>query len=221
MQVLYLQKLNLKHKKRLVPAVGPGTSPDHNVEVNVVGQKALGLAINPVESQLASHVSSNPRLNFLVYVPMVEQTPLRIESEEELLDSNAFLLPRWGGVLVHNMEDAAALFRSQRQRFDSVRSEVDMGPVMGTFLAQLRLLLGLQDYQPLSEVRFLPLTMAKGQAPIREWERDFLTRLRTLENLHLARATLQSLAHLLSQVKIFYLLFDGRSHNSCFRSPTW
>ena len=46
-QVLYLTSLNVK--------------PRNTGQLKVVSQKDLGLAINPVESQLASHVSSNPR----------------------------------------------------------------------------------------------------------------------------------------------------------------
>ena len=46
-QVLYLTSLNVK--------------PRNTGQLKLVSQKDLGLAINPVESQLASHVSSNPR----------------------------------------------------------------------------------------------------------------------------------------------------------------
>ena len=46
-QVLYLTSLNVK--------------PRNTGRLKVVSEKNLGLAINPVESQLASHVSSNPR----------------------------------------------------------------------------------------------------------------------------------------------------------------
>lgn len=56
-QVLYLTSLNLHPQKK------QGR--------HVVTAKDLGLAINPVEGQLASHVSSSPTLNFLVYIPKV------------------------------------------------------------------------------------------------------------------------------------------------------
>lgn len=44
----------------------------------LVGAKDLGVAINPIEAQLASHVSERPRLNFLVYVPTEEQVRILI-----------------------------------------------------------------------------------------------------------------------------------------------
>ena len=88
-QVLYLTSLNVK--------------PQRQSKVNVVSKEGLGLAINPVESQLASHVSSRPRLHFLAYVPTSEQAPLHIVNEKrEILGSNAFLVPRWGGVAIYN-----------------------------------------------------------------------------------------------------------------------
>jgi predicted amino acid-binding ACT domain protein len=36
--------------------------------INVVGEDNLGLAVN-MESQLASHISSFPAINFLAYIP--------------------------------------------------------------------------------------------------------------------------------------------------------
>jgi phosphatidylinositol glycan class S len=181
-QVLYLTRLNL--------------SPKKSGELNVVTQKDLGLAINPVENQLASHVSSNPRLNFLVYVPTLDQSPLHIvHKNNELLAENSFLIPRWGGVTFYNIEKA------NNNNKGPADVDVDTTKVMGVFLAQLRLLLGLQqvtDADLPDGARFLPL--ASSDVGIRTWERDFLYRLRMLENLELSRVTLQSLAHLLSQI---------------------
>jgi len=80
-QVVYLQRLDIK------PRAAQGGY--------ILSGRDLGLAINPVESQLASHVSSKPRLNFLAYVPTVEQSPLHIvDNEGNKVDSNAFLIPR-------------------------------------------------------------------------------------------------------------------------------
>ena len=36
--------------------------------IYAVGEDSLGLAVN-MESQLASHISSNPAINFLAYIP--------------------------------------------------------------------------------------------------------------------------------------------------------
>lgn len=48
----------------------------------------------------ASFVSQNPALNFLVYTSPCDQTPLQVIGEDGTeLESNAFLVPQWGGTL--------------------------------------------------------------------------------------------------------------------------
>ncbi len=195
-QVVYLQKLNIKSQKHRI---------NKQRDVNLIRQKDLGLAINPVESQLSSHVSSNPRLNFLVYIPTVDQSPLHIAEDDKskhLLESNAFLIPRWGGVLIHNSLDAVSNYRMKKQKFNTIKTEVDDAAIMGTFIMQLRLLLGLQDHSGKdNSTKIIPLTLGSDKTPpLHDWEHDYLLRLRTSENLHLTRATLQSLAHLLWQI---------------------
>ncbi|TRY63540.1 hypothetical protein TCAL_03657 [Tigriopus californicus] len=170
-QVLHLTSLNLR--------------PETKGGVHFVTARDCGLAINPVESQLASHVSSNPRLNFLLYVPPMEQSPLVIKKNdhsEEPLESNAFIIPRWGGVAIHNPAPGDT-------------SEIHLGKYMSIFLSQLRLLLGLQsDSQAPNGIVVLP------HPSLRSWEYDYLMRSRILENLVLTRLTLQSLSHLLTQI---------------------
>ena len=195
-QVLYLAKLNLKTK-----AEGAR---------HTVTQSDLGLAINPVENQLASHVSVNPRLNFLVYVPATDdKAPLHIVGEsggdgvEEpiVFDSNSFLIPRWGGVSIYNVPRSNA---SVEGRLHSESApEIDMKKVMSVFLAQLRELLGVQPINEkmlLAEKKTILLPIPSPESGLRTWEKDTLSRLRTLENLELCRVTLSSLSHLLSQI---------------------
>ena len=194
-QVLYLAKLNLKTK-----AEGAR---------HTVTQSDLGLAINPVENQLASHVSFNPRLNFLVYVPATDgKGPLHIvcESKDDgvekpgVFDSNSFLIPRWGGVSIYNVPRSNA---SEEDGFQEAAPEIDMKKVMSVFLAQLRELLGVQPiYEKvlLEEKKTILLPIPSPESGLRTWEKDSLFRLRTLENLELSRVTLSSLSHLLSQI---------------------
>ena len=190
-QVLYLAKLNLKTK-----AEGAR---------HTVTEKDLGLAINPVENQLASHVSSNPRLNFLVYVPATdEKGPLHIVGQSEgegAESSNSFLIPRWGGVTIYNVPQSNASAES-RIHHESA-PQIDMKKVMSVFLTQLRELLGVQRINEkglLAEKKTTLLPIPSPESGLRTWEMDSLFRLRTLENLELSRVTLQSLSHLLSQI---------------------
>eukprot|EP00095_Tigriopus_kingsejongensis_P009045 maker-scaffold308_size214241-snap-gene-0.26 protein:Tk09045 transcript:maker-scaffold308_size214241-snap-gene-0.26-mRNA-1 annotation:"gpi transamidase component pig-s-like" len=172
-QVLFLTSLNLKPRA--------GAEGAHYVTA-----RDCGLAINPVESQLASHVSSHPRLNFLLYVSPAAHSPLFITREDEetrVLESNAFLIPRWGGVAIHN------------QPTDAPDDEIALDQYTDVFLSQLRLLLGLQR-----QADWPQSVSGLAQSRIRLWEYDYLLRTRTLENLVLTRLTLQSLSHLLTQI---------------------
>ena len=163
-QILYMKNLNLK--------------PRRKGDFYVVDSASLGLAINPIEGHLATHVSSRPRLNFLVYIPPKEKSPLYID-DKDAVSGNAFLIPRWGGVLIYNGDNR----------------NIDVDKVMRVFVAQIKLLLGLKN-QRNDDFDVLP---PKSQA-LRFWEKDFLYRFRTLEHLVHAKVTLQALAHLLNQI---------------------
>ena len=87
------------------------------------------------------------RLNFLAYVPTEDQTPLHIldggssaNPGESILDSNAFLIPKWGGVAIYNPE----LKKDEKNDRGRIEHNMEMEKVAAIFLTQLRELLGLQ-----------------------------------------------------------------------------
>lgn len=50
--------------------------------------------------------SSNPVLNFLLYVPDTHHSPLHIQDhKKKRVPSNAFHSPRWGGIMVRRHQD--------------------------------------------------------------------------------------------------------------------
>jgi hypothetical protein len=56
-----------------------------------------------------SPADTGPRLNFVVYVPPVEQMPLELRRADGTpAEWNAFLAPNWGGVVVQNLPTNAA-----------------------------------------------------------------------------------------------------------------
>ena len=119
--MVYLTPLN-------IPAADSGSvelSPDQ-----------LGLAVNTVESVLASQSSNSPGLNMMVYVPPVESSPLTVSQS----DTNSFLLPRWGGVHIYNY-----VSRDQQNVKFPIDIEIDMERVMGVWVGQLRSLLGVEE----------------------------------------------------------------------------
>jgi len=164
-QVLYLTALNLGED-------GSGLGPED-----------LSLAVNGVESSLASQSSRSPALHLLVYVPTLQVSPVSIRGST----TNSFLVPGWGGVTVYNYE------KEEEQVKFPHRMEVDMDHVMGVFIGQLRSLLGVKSLG-------VGLALPPPKVGIRTWERDLMLRQRALENILESRTTLRSLSHLLSQI---------------------
>ncbi|XP_074529020.1 GPI transamidase component PIG-S isoform X2 [Halichoeres trimaculatus] len=154
---------------------------------------SLAHVINPVEARLGSNAaSSNPVLNFLLYVPDANHSPLHIhDSHKQEVISNAFHSPRWGGIMVYNVND----FHGPEAVFP-VNINIDMTKVMGVFLAQLRLLLGVQSSTPPPGFLMAPCS----SVGLADWELDRLMWSRTVENVATATTTITSLAQLLDQI---------------------
>ncbi|CAJ1063947.1 GPI transamidase component PIG-S [Xyrichtys novacula] len=158
-----------------------------------INSDSLAHVINPVEARLGSNAaSSNPVLNFLLYVPDAAHSPLHIlDRQKQEVTSNAFHSPRWGGIMVYNVngfyEPEAAL---------PVDININMAKVMGVFLAQLRLLLGVQSSSPPPGFLMAPC----GSVGLADWELDRLMWSRSVENVATATTTITSLAQLLDQI---------------------
>ncbi|KAM7398030.1 hypothetical protein PAMA_006075 [Pampus argenteus] len=154
---------------------------------------SLAHVINPVEARLGSNAaSSDPVLNFLLYVPDANHSPLYInDRKKQEVPSNAFHSPRWGGIMVYNVDS----FYGPEAVFP-VDININMAKVMGVFLAQLRLLLGVQSSTPLPGFLVAPC----GSTGLADWELDRLMWSRSVENIATAATTITSLAQLLDQI---------------------
>ncbi|KAG0163548.1 hypothetical protein DFQ30_011391 [Apophysomyces sp. BC1015] len=154
--------------------------------------------VNSAEWNLASTISSHPTINFILYVPSADQSPLWIyDSQNEPLSSNAFLIPRWGGVAIKNLPKSALTEKSYRL------SKKDLKPTMKIFASQLRSLMGINDHQ--SQSPTLPLDFnitfaSASQTAITMLGKDTLIRQRTIENIVDAASTLKSLAQLVTEI---------------------
>ncbi|KAI9267737.1 phosphatidylinositol-glycan biosynthesis class S protein [Helicostylum pulchrum] len=153
--------------------------------------------VNSAEWNLASTITSYPSINFILYVPSQEESPLRIhDSKDQPLLTSAFLIPRWGGITIKNPPKTS----EQEYRF----TKKDLQPIMKIFISQLRSLIGIQDletniYQKLPsgyQVTFEPAT----KTGITVLEKDNLIRMRTLENVVNTISTLKSLAQLVDEI---------------------
>ncbi|XP_035233142.1 GPI transamidase component PIG-S-like, partial [Stegodyphus dumicola] len=156
----------------------------------VLNLEHLPSLINPVEARLGSDISVDPNLNFVVYIPTKEQTPLRIyDSKGQPVSSNAFLLPQWGGFLMFNcpMPENSSLPHTVN---------LDVHAVMEVFLSQFRLLLGLLEMDSLSDEN----CQVMPSSSIHKWEVDFLLRKNSQEYLSSAISSLSSLSQLLKTI---------------------
>eukprot|EP00057_Strongylocentrotus_purpuratus_P030336 XP_781371.3 PREDICTED: GPI transamidase component PIG-S-like isoform X2 [Strongylocentrotus purpuratus] len=176
-QVLYYTSLSVKPKKKDSSFYFSHSSLPH--------------IITPVEAKLGSHATNFPNLNFVVYIPPLDQSPLYIHSSNgKPVSTNAFLSPRWGGVLIHNTpipdENATR----------PVWVEVKNSAVMPVFLAQLRLLLGIPSPDDIESV----LLEKPKEHSVLDWEYDSLLRRHCVENLASASASLFSLSQLLEKI---------------------
>ncbi|KAM9451427.1 GPI transamidase component PIG-S [Clarias gariepinus] len=172
-----------------------GVTPrfDNTVSAYVLNTASLAHVINPVEARLGSNAASSyPVLNFLLYVPEAHHSPLFIrDHRKNEVPSNAFHSPRWGGIMVYNVND---MYEPEAEF--PVDININMGKVMGVFLAQLRLLLGVQKTQPPPGF----LLQSPGSAGLTDWELDRLLWSRSVENVATATTTITSLAQLLDRI---------------------
>ncbi|XP_029028629.1 GPI transamidase component PIG-S [Betta splendens] len=172
-----------------------GVNPrfDSSYNAYTLNAESLAHVINPVEARLGSNAaSSNPMLNFLLYVPDVQRSPLYIhDHKKQAVPSNAFHSPRWGGIMVYNVND----YYGPDAEFP-VDININMAKVMGVFLAQLRLLLGVQTSSHPPGFVMAPC----GNTGIADWELDRLMWSRSVENIATATTTITSLAQLLDQI---------------------
>ncbi|KAK5608710.1 hypothetical protein CRENBAI_021287 [Crenichthys baileyi] len=172
-----------------------GVNPryDSSRSAYMLNADSLAHVINPVEARLGSNAaSSNPVLNFLLYVPDSHHSPLYIQDHhKQEVPSNAFHSPRWGGIMVYNVDSSYG----PEAEFP-VDININMAKVMGVFLAQLRLLLGVQSSPPPPGFLVAPC----GGTGLADWELDRLMWSRSVENIATATTTITSLAQLLDQI---------------------
>uniref|UniRef100_A0A8D0BXQ5 Phosphatidylinositol glycan anchor biosynthesis class S n=1 Tax=Salvator merianae TaxID=96440 RepID=A0A8D0BXQ5_SALMN len=172
-----------------------GVTPRYDASSSsyILSAYSLPHVINPVEARLGSSAASlYPVLNFLLYVPERTHSPLYIQDKDgNPVPTNAFHSPRWGGIMVYNVDPEASNETSLPRRVD-----INMVQVMEVFLAQLRLLFGIQ-MGPLPDGALLENS---GNQGLSDWELDRLLWARTVENVATVSTTLTSLAQLLDKI---------------------
>ncbi|KAI0066818.1 hypothetical protein BV25DRAFT_1795711 [Artomyces pyxidatus] len=167
-------------------AFAPYEIKSDNEEIHGLTQEDLKVFVNSAEWTLSSSVSNDPVLHFILFIPSVPHTPLRIlDNDHNPTSSNAFILPQWGGIVLLNLPPDTSS--------PPHLSEGDLAHTFSIFRTQLLKLLGVSD---------LPAGVepADTHLPLTKWQLDTLYRQRAIENAHSSQETLQSIIKLVDQI---------------------
>jgi len=163
---------------------------------NFLKTEALSRFVNKGEWDLVSPVSSFPSINCVIYIPDSKLRPVFIQdSRGEILPSNAFLIPRWGGVVIYNPRINSLEIGNRMIRLNTT----DLQPLMKIFISQIRALIGikkLNDYQ----LESFNINFATSPNGLTGWEKDALIRKNILQNLIKTSETLGSLSSLIQSI---------------------
>nr|POE77788.1 gpi transamidase component pig-s like [Quercus suber] len=110
--------------------------------------------INAAEWPLSPSIGAGPTINFVLYIPSDEQSPLVIGQT----GGNSWLVPQWGGVQILNLPSSAA-------HHQTLTAE-DLEPVMLIFADQLTSLLGLAPDPASLSIRISRLTRERATSLI-------------------------------------------------------
>ncbi|KAI9755619.1 MAG: GPI transamidase component [Lichina confinis] len=113
--------------------------------------------INAAEWPLSPSIGGAPTLNFVVYVPSRDVTPLVIKEN----GGNSWLVPQWGGLVILNRQvnsSHAEASSPPESTLSSHVTEQDLHPALITFSHQLLSLLGAPLSPPSLPLRLMTLT---------------------------------------------------------------
>ena len=108
--------------------------------------------INAAEWPLSPDIGSGPTINFVLYVPSKDQSPLVLAET----GGNSWLVPQWGGVQILNPTG---------EQPDKLTAE-DLRPAMLTFSEHLSSLLGVSQSPPSLSLRISSLTRERAMSLI-------------------------------------------------------
>ncbi|KZS87266.1 hypothetical protein SISNIDRAFT_447022 [Sistotremastrum niveocremeum HHB9708] len=151
---------------------------------HVISRDQLTVFVNSAEWTLASGVTTDPVLHFLLFIPSKEHRPLHIESSMEHDDNfKAFLVPQWGGVVIYN---PPALGQPLGPLPDTVLQDV-----LSIYENQLLALLGVSaNSQCITD-----------SSDISQWQLDALMRRRTIENVNRSVDALNSIVKVVNSIQ--------------------
>lgn len=106
---------------------------DESTKAWALRKEDLSGFVNAAEWPLSPSIGEGPTVNFIVYVPDANQSPLLVKESS----ANSWLIPQWGGVHILNLPGNSATPKAL--------SPEDLAPAMHTFSDQLTSLFGLEQ----------------------------------------------------------------------------
>ncbi|KAG8963152.1 GPI transamidase component [Tulasnella sp. 419] len=171
-------------------AFSPHQAHGDSINGYVLDDDQLKVFVNSAEWSLASSVSNDPVLHFLLFIPDSTRAPLYVtDASGQIAKSNAFIVPQWGGIVVFNPpkdQMTSQLFHL---------SSSDLASTFALFRSQLTALLGVPSIP--SNVQLHP--DAVGML-LTGWQKDALMRRRAQENIRDSVETLGSIVNLVDKI---------------------
>ncbi|EGC36310.1 hypothetical protein DICPUDRAFT_54711 [Dictyostelium purpureum] len=171
-------------------------SPLHEPKDNsyYIPSSFLSEYINPNEWQLDTPSTNQPTLNFIIYIPSKSQSPLYIRSDQ---DSNSFLIPQWGGIIIHNTNTN----KIKQGEIVDLTNEIENQMI--TFKYQLKELLGIKSNHEQQKSLSSDIILS-------DQEIDFAIKRYTAENINVTLSTLFSLSKLIDSLPNMLVLDNIR-----------
>lgn len=158
-----------------------GVAPSKSEQYLVLKEEQLPHIITPLESKLWSHMSPRPTINLVIYFARCNDRPLYIfNNNNEKIESNAFLSPRWGGLYIINPDKTSC----EKGTF-----KPDVNAITATFITHLQRLFKIDNITDTDNIYELKMRKAT-------------------EMVDSTRRTLKSLAGLLSEIKSIVISDD-------------
>ncbi|KAF8649614.1 hypothetical protein AX16_005704 [Volvariella volvacea WC 439] len=143
---------------------------------HALSQQHLTVFVNSAEWTLSSSASNDPVLHFVLFVPSASRRPLHIlNADDTLSPSNAFILPQWGGIFIHNLPPRLTSHTILSPSHSSKPSDLDS--IFSTFSHHLSLLLGVPPLPPSVH------DYSAVKSRLTQWQLDAVQRRRALENI--------------------------------------
>ncbi|KAI9815938.1 MAG: GPI transamidase component [Pycnora praestabilis] len=110
--------------------------------------------VNAAEWPLSPSIGSGPTVNFVLYVPAHDRTPLVVHND----GGHSWLIPQWGGVTILNPDRPL----STERQISSHLAKEEIRPAILTFTHQLLSLLGTPESPSSLPLRLLTLTRVRS-----------------------------------------------------------